>query len=297
MTPPGNQRWAVSPAREQIRALVCDLPRSIREKRLLAMLRAYIDDSGSSPVDRVFVLGGLIGEAGQWEGFCDEWVKVLNKDPAIRYFKSFEARNFKGEFAAGWNRPLVDQRVDDLCRVASGGYARYRVHAIMRWEDFNKFIGDIGGRVIDKFHAAYTNPYMLCFFAIVMRTRAYLNARGIQDEVDYIFDEQGVYGEFASQVMALLQNPAIRRLLDNPPIFRDDKKVLPLQAADMYAWNVREFCVRGNGSDPYPNVKYALGKLPPIEIILDERYLLPVRETLLDSMQRAPQFLKDWSKE
>jgi hypothetical protein len=60
--------------------------------------------------------------------------------------------------------------------------------------------------------------------------------------VDFIFDEQGGVGAQAAMVYRWLkeaQDPSIRDLLGAPPIFRDDKQVVALQAADMLAWHLR----------------------------------------------------------
>jgi hypothetical protein len=60
--------------------------------------------------------------------------------------------------------------------------------------------------------------------------------------LDFIFDEQGEVGNEARFFYRIIrdgQPAAVRSILSKDPIFRDDKLVLPLQAADMLAWHVR----------------------------------------------------------
>ena len=69
-----------------------------------------------------------------------------------------------------------------------------------------------------------------------------LDKLGSDDTVDWIFDEQGKIGCEAVGWYYWIKErakPNLKRRLGSTPIFRDDEKVLPLKAADLFAWQIR----------------------------------------------------------
>jgi uncharacterized protein DUF3800 len=97
------------------------------------------------------------------------------------------------------------------------------------------------------------NPYFVCFWGVINATARYHEELELPEtSVDFIFDEQGGIGDDAVLCYRWLketENPSIRHLLGSTPIFRDDKKVVALQAADMLAWHVRRDHERGGLED------------------------------------------------
>jgi hypothetical protein len=83
--------------------------------------QAIIDDSGTEPQSRVFVLGGFIASAADWAKFSIDWQTVLDQPPKLSYFKLTEAMSLsaKGQFARhrGWNETKRDSRLIDLAHV------------------------------------------------------------------------------------------------------------------------------------------------------------------------------------
>jgi hypothetical protein len=60
--------------------------------------------------------------------------------------------------------------------------------------------------------------------------------------IDFVFDEQVREQELVRSGWDLVKEllePEVKTLLGNTPDFKDDQKVLPLQAADMLVWWVR----------------------------------------------------------
>ncbi len=77
---------------------------------------------------------------------------------------------------------------------------------------------------------------------------------GIVETVNFIFDEEGAREQ--KRILDawhlyrwLVENApkewreyeTIKKMIGDPPDFRNDKKVLPLQAADLFAWHARQF--------------------------------------------------------
>ena len=52
----------------------------------MAIIQAYVDDSGNSPdggKNPVFVLGGYIATADMWTAFSDAWEKECAQEPLV----------------------------------------------------------------------------------------------------------------------------------------------------------------------------------------------------------------------
>ena len=89
----------------------------------------------------------------------------------------------------------------------------------------------------------------MAFQNIIMTTAAVFKTYEVHTSCDFIFDEQGQIGEDAVRMwdnLMILNKKASGEgradfgpFLGQRPVFRDDKIFLPLQAADLYAWNVR----------------------------------------------------------
>ncbi|MFZ0914590.1 MAG: hypothetical protein WAN09_15005, partial [Candidatus Korobacteraceae bacterium] len=85
------------------------------------------------------------------------------------------------------------------------------------------------------------NCYFPCFHAILFKTIGYNQSRGVNLPTDFVFDEKGKIGAYAVSWYEHLKEAAsdnIRPLFGSTPIFRDDKKVLPLQVADLVGWHI-----------------------------------------------------------
>lgn len=276
----------------KLRGLVSGLLPRVRERCWLIMLQAFIDDSGSEPTGGSFVLGGLIAPVDRWIEFVPAWDACLKQDPPLAYFKAAEAHGLSGEFDGGWTRPLIEQRMMELADIVAK-HAQYRIHCVMHWHHFNGYLKDIGDSLKPPYDTGFRNPYMLLYFCSVFAVNSYRKKMGIDCECEFIFDEQGRFGKFASDVYGVLQDsPGLRGRLSALPKFEDDKRVIPLQAADLYAWNVHDACLSDEGQEKYGHIKKAFEALPSIEILMDEKYLVSMRETLLESARTAPQFLK-----
>lgn len=208
--------------------------------------QAYIDDSGSEPQSQFFILGGFIASHEEWARFCDEWDSALKQPPALAYFKMTEAANLIGEFSPnkGWTEAGRDDRLITLARIVRK-HAKVRVSALMPYEAFTKHITTIpaSARTLSS-----DNPYCMLFLQTILAVATFGDRYGIDSACDFIFDEQvGFSGEVMrqwpqfKQILQTVPRSDIASFVGSPPIFRDEKKFLPLQAADLYAWQVRNY--------------------------------------------------------
>ncbi|WP_133818721.1 hypothetical protein [Tahibacter aquaticus] len=87
------------------------------------------------------------------------------------------------------------------------------------------------------------NPHFACSFGVVAGIARYAASQGWTSPIEFVFDQQdGVASDFQLffdyRVKSLPSDA--RKLISAIPTFGDDKFFLPLQAADMLAWHIRQ---------------------------------------------------------
>ena len=222
-------------AGDVIRAMVCGYASSARAKKLMVMLQAFVDDSASEFGDKRLFLAGYVDRAERWAALSDAWERELKKHPAIAYFKMTEAENFRGQFKS-WSKSDRDRKVLALAGIVDT-YRPLAIHCSVSREEYSRIVEPVAPWPLKS-------PYFSCFWGVIEVTAGYHRSLGVEDvpSVDFIFDEQGRLGDQAADWYRWLkddQDSSIRDLLGTTPIFRDDKKVVALQAADMLAWHIR----------------------------------------------------------
>jgi hypothetical protein len=177
------------------------------------MIQAYADESFG---DKYAVLAGYLSRQKKWEDFADAWDKALKTKPKIAYFKFKEAVSFSGEF----RKFSIEQRTERL-NLLIGVIQRFAMASIVTAVSKPGYEEIIKGKfLITELSRRLDNPYCHAFFHFM----------------DFIFDEQET---FKNRVLGAYDHfRAAGRdkelaFLGSPPIFRDDKLFMPLQAADM----------------------------------------------------------------
>lgn len=217
----------------RIWSLVSGVPSSKRERRLMAMLQFYIDDSGMGQAP-VYVLAGYMTTAEQWAAFSDEWANARDSEPRIEYFKIAEALRYRGEFSQFKSQQQRDEKVQRFVGILN----KHAMHG------FGLYMPDDTLRPDGVKHPLIEDwfpPYFVMFYGLMIQIlrNPYFEKAGMS--IEFIFDNQpGKMGFVmdAWEYFHEMASPELRGLL-SPPTFRDDKKVLPLQAADMFAWYLR----------------------------------------------------------
>jgi hypothetical protein len=218
-----------------IRRLFSGLPANQRASRYLVVLQAWIDDSGRGKESdsRVFVLAGYAGPVQKFENLSDDWQRIMAEEPALAYLKGKEAnaldRNFKG-----WTPDERDAKIEKL--IASiRKHDLIAISLAVNYRDFNRILREPKG--------VFKNPYGIAFAHIAGWLMYSAHVKAEREEIEMIFD-QGVLArekeiEDAYKGMKWGIPKEAMDLLIGRPRFEDDKRHLPLQAADLFAWNVR----------------------------------------------------------
>lgn len=224
---------------EHIDALVSGYAARHRREKLLVVLQAYIDESVSQSGDEMFYMAGYINSAEQWAKFSDDWDAELRAAPSIDYLHMVEATNLRGQFR-GWDPADRDRKV---CRLAKliRGYRPWSVEVSVSGKEYREIMKPVSPHL-------FGGPYFACFYATISVVEKYHRSMGLDVPVDFIFDENGRMGDDTVMMRRWVMDsaPELRRILASSPIFRDDKKVVPLQAADMLAWHLRREDEKGD---------------------------------------------------
>lgn len=191
-----------------------------------------------------FVYAGYIGPVQNWLVFNHAWQRVLDLPPKIHYWHTLNAMaDIPKELFHGWTREECDARLYQLIGVIHA-CGLYKVRVAIPHDHYKTAFDR---KVAPKFD----NPYFLPAYSIMQLTLRALAQNGFTEKVDFIFDH-----ESSPKEEHLITNAwevfwkgmdhwpeeyaPMKAILGDPPQFKDDKEVLPLQAADLFAWFARQ---------------------------------------------------------
>jgi hypothetical protein len=193
----------------------------------------------------VFVLAGVLATAEAWERFSEEWAVICDQEPKTPDFHMSLAYRLKGRYwGRGTDEELVQRRDDRLLELASAiqRHALLRVASGTTWRAYEAAARGRVPREIDQ-------PYFFLFLRIIRLVARWQAETGRREKVDFVFDDQSKIGiEAVGWYPYFLEtlNDHERFILSESPIFRHDKDLPPLKAADMCAWYHRREVVDRN---------------------------------------------------
>ena len=170
--------------------------------------------------------------------------------PFLKYFKMSEAMSLSGQFS-GWTEESRDFRIRYLINLVK----EHKLIGVGTTVPFADYRAVFHGKTDKTFDV----PYFLMFHGLMAAIVTGFSKFGLE-KVDFVFDQQPgqmdrIPGEWVKWKKA---TPAqYQALIGDPPIFRDDKFTLPLQAADMYAWFLRVLSTAEMNGQPTPAAPWA----------------------------------------
>ena len=260
-------------AAEQVRALLSGLPREKARRQWMMALQAYVDGSGSGD-PQFLILAGYVASSETWQSFSQQWKEQLDHARLGRFKMNEMVR--RPEIAAYFYRLIEDHDILAAISVVIDTAALTRV------------IRDVvPASVIGRDHLE--NPYYVAFRAIIENLATHQDKLGLLDPIDFIFDEQSEKTPILQfwDWMKVFMRPELRKRIGSTPIFREDEKFMPLQAADLYAWWVRKWQGEGNNDAIY-NHSFPWGSKKSIQqmhIVYDEAAL---RQATKLAVQKMP---------
>jgi len=193
------------------------------------MLKAFIDDSGSDWQSPWFVLAGYVSTVEKWDSFDSLWSDVLNAPPRIKYFKASEAESLKGQFT-GFTQQDRNAKIDALIDVVQV-CAEWPICARVRQKHYDELVK---GQVPTK----WDNPYYFLFQILIGSSVTIERLHGDSHPIEFVFDSNERFDKMSDSLVKTFYNREFFRGVVNV-FYRDDKKFLPLQSADLYAWQTR----------------------------------------------------------
>lgn len=193
------------------------------------MLKAFFDDSGTSPSNRVAVVAGYIANTYHWERFNAQW-KVLLCDYGVKLLRRSDLEWSKGQYV-GWN----DNLKREFLQRAHGIIKRYTDMGIA-----TSVIKDDFERIIPKgIKTTLGGAYGWCVRDCLMKVEQWCDKKKYKGRVFYVF-EAGTRGQGQIDIAMRLfyRNPEYRRRFRLQGWTFYDKSMIPLQAADLLAYEV-----------------------------------------------------------
>jgi len=194
------------------------------------MWKAYFDESGSDAKSQYFVLAGYVSSVDHWERFSDEWQRALERPPRLDYFKTREAFQLRDQFE-GWSEDQRNERIEDLWRIVRA-HAIFGCAVAMPKDLYERHLRGVIVRL-------YDNPYYICFVTSLDFLSDMMNRFEQKGPIDFVFDEYNLEPRVRKLFDSFKPQGGLHRELIGDIEFRDDKTVLPLQAADLLAWRTR----------------------------------------------------------
>jgi len=197
------------------------------------VLIAYFDESGSKDTP-IITMAGYLSDEHKWERFEREWRKSL-KEHGAKYLHMKEFAQSRGEFE-GWPEWKRKALVKKLAWVIKSSVI-FRVGVIVPCADYRETVGAANPR--DTRRTAFWCCFLSCISAILV----YCEKHRINDDIGLVFDENSESSQHANGFYSSLKElPEIKNRQQLASLsFADDKKVTPLQAADLLAYELNKY--------------------------------------------------------
>lgn len=217
---------------------LCGIPIVNRLGRTLVMFKAFVDDYGTDPKSFAFAFSAWVASESEWQKFSNAWFIELKRKPSIDYFKHHEAKSQSGQFA-GWKPSTCDRKILALAKVI----VAHDVYAVTTGIS-NELISFIIKKSIlpaktlrSVLHTS--RAYDFSFHSIIgaiLQQQVNLCRTG---KVDFIFDEGDAAFDDCAKAYRQMRDgdvfPPAMKAIAGIVTTADDKRVMPLQAADLLA--------------------------------------------------------------
>ena len=195
----------------------------------MSIFTIYCDDSGTDKHSRVASVAGYLGKVSQWEKFQKEWRKAL-REFGVRQMHRAELESFKGEFKQ-WNGTLRTkflQRVQPIIRE----HMTVPIGSAVIKDDFHNVIP----RHIQE---QFGGVYGWCAHDCLVAVSHWYGNRGYRNRIQWVFEAGTIgHGQVDAMFRELNGNQKTRDKFYIKGWSFQDKSVVPLQAADVLAYEV-----------------------------------------------------------
>ena len=194
----------------------------------IAVLKVYLDESGTHEGSPVITVGAYIARPKQWEAFTKAWRRAIRP---IEVYHAADAANCHGEFE-GWTSgavaklaaralPLIPKHTNFA--MAAGINLRDYEAALKGKAHLRRFLGE---------------PYGACLqwtLSAILRTKA---VEGNREQIAFFHEENDYAAEAIQAFQYVTETWSGSDRVSFA--FGSKKKYVPLQAADIYAYETNK---------------------------------------------------------
>lgn len=151
----------------------------------IAVLKIYMDESGTHDGSPVITVASYIGRPGQWRSFTKEW--NAKKRP-IKIYHAVDAQNLENEFK-GWSASERDALVARLLPVIP----RQKLAGVVvgiRLNDFNEAM-----KPHPDLKKLFGTPYTACFHWVVQRIMELMEKTNNNERIAFFHECNDYEGE------------------------------------------------------------------------------------------------------
>lgn len=227
--------------------------------KALAMLRAYLDESGTHDGSAVVSIGGLIGSKVEWEALEPPWDAVLSEyaERGVKTWHTSDAIHQNEEFA-GVDKPGVNHIMTQLSQLL-GSRQLAAISSAVVVDDWNAVVRD------KAFLERFPTPFALCFEDIVRGLSLWARDNAGGERVAPVFAYRSEYATgngLGGDVLKMYgAQPWYKNTLAGLG-FDWPAQCIPLQAADLIAhqmnWDIQARA-RGTGAMRTNALEWATG--------------------------------------
>jgi len=224
---------------------------SLNRGRLLVVLTAYFDESGIHGDSKVFAMGGYLAPKEMWNRLEKEWNSTLEKYE-IGFFHMTDCENGFAQFE-GWSKTKREDLIKELIKIIRQN-GLFSICSAVVLEDYTDARQtELGQRFLPD------EPYYFGFEHCLYLTANKVDAKDPKP-IAFVFDLNAFSGQATSIYRQIKDN-------DNGPIdttrlgeivFGEMKTLLPLQAADILAYEVYKDCLNRRYDERRPLRKSAM---------------------------------------
>ena len=223
----------------------------------MLMLRSYMDESGKYDDPNIVTVSvcGAVASLDQWTGFEKEWKRALD-DYHVSWFHMREFAFFKGEFK-GWTEPRRQEFLGKLIDIMNKNIVGY-LAATMSKLNFDLLTKE-------QQSVIGNDPYYPCFMACVIHSAQTVLHLAPEEKVELFFadnpDFKGNAQEFWRRCKSIHAPEDIRKRLGTVTLNAEPRDVLPLQAADLVAYEVNHHLTEMYKTQQWPKERWAYNQL------------------------------------
>jgi hypothetical protein len=227
--------------------------------------QAFLDESApkdASSGDVEFVLAGHIATADAWEEFSEEWRELLPLGTRA------SNGNFHFKMAEMARTPESRDRVRHFYAVIEK-YVLTSISVRVNLEYFARAHERL--EMAGRFHnwppipqRLWKNPYFYAFRGLLDKFHESMfgGVVPMDEKVEFIFDDKSEKNPILKgwDSYILNRDESVREHYRSPPRFENDQEFLPLQAADLWAWQVRQWYEEDSIAHPPKMEAFDFGK-------------------------------------